>query len=681
MSMAGVNPLLVVYAGIVCTLLSGAVSLLALRRHPGFLHFGSFLFLFFSGLASIVAGGWTVLANLTLTDRFPLGLPWLAWHLRIDPLSGFFLLLLGTLVLAISLYGPSYTREFGRGTAPQPLPPLGIFTALFVLGMQMLLLADDALVFMIFWEMMSLCGYFLVVYQHQHAANRQAAFLYLLLAHIGALVILLSFGVLAAFGGGLTFDQMRVANLTPLWATIAFAGAFIGFGVKAGMVPFHVWLPDAHPVAPSHISALMSGAMIKMGIYGIVRLSYDLIGDVRWEWGVVVLIIGTASSLLGVLYALMQHDLKRLLAYHSIENIGIILMGLGLSMIFFGNGHKMLGTLGLVAALYHTLNHALFKGLLFLGAGAVLYRTHARDLDHMGGLIHRMPVTAFLFLVGCVAISALPPFNGFVSEWLTFQTALQAPALGNGLLRTMIPIAAALLALTGALAAACFVKAFGIAFLGQARTRRVARAREVPVGMLGGMGLLATLCLLLGVFPSTVIEAMAPITQLLAHEALPSAAAQGWLWLTPISPQVASYSAPFVVLAIIVVFGLGYLFLKRGAAAARKVYAWDCGFGQLNHRMQYTSTAFSQPIRRVFGGVWKVEEQIDSLASAGPIPRVTSLHYSVHTQDWSWLWCYLPIGRLVLAAANRIGFIQTGNIHTYLKFSFATLLVFLWIVS
>ena len=681
MSGADQMPLLLAYAAVLCTLLSGVISLAAVRRHPGFLHLGSFLFLFFAAAASIAAGAWVLLADLTLTDRQALGLPWLAWHVRIDPLSGFFLVLLGTLVAAISLYGPSYTREFARGKAAQPLPPLGVFTALFVLGMQMLLLADDALLFMISWEMMSLSGYFLVVYQHQHAANRNAAFLYLLLAHVGALVILLSFGVLAAFGGGLTFDLMRAAKLTPLWATIAFACAFAGFGIKAGMVPLHVWLPDAHPAAPSHISAMMSGAMIKMGIYGIVRVSYDLIGDVRWEWGVVVLVIGTASSLLGVLYALMQHDLKRLLAYHSIENIGIILMGLGMSMIFLGTGHKMLGTLGLVAALYHTLNHALFKGLLFLGAGSVLYRTHERDLERMGGLIRRMPVTAFLFLVGSVAISALPPFNGFVSEWLTFQTALQAPALTNGLLRTMIPIAAALLALTGALAAACFVKAFGIAFLGRPRTRRVARAREVPAGMLGGMGLLALLCLLLGVFPTTMIEVMAPITQLLVRAALPSAAAQGWLWLTPISPQVASYSAPFVLAAIVVVFGLGYLFLKRGAAPVRRADAWDCGFGQLTHRMQYTSTAFSQPIRRVFAGVWQVEEQVVSLASAGPIPRVTSLHYSLHTQDWSWLRCYVPIGRLVLAAANRIGFIQTGNIHTYLKFSFATLLVFLWIVS
>ena len=682
MNMAGGIPLLLAYAAIICAVMSGAISLFAVRRHPGFLHTGSFLFLFIAGMADVVAGGWALLANLIVTDQLALGLPWLEWHLRLDPLSGFFLVLLGTLVTATSLYGPSYPREYTHGEAPQPLPPLGVFTATFVLGMQMLLLADDALVFMIFWEIMSLSGYFLVVYQHQHAANRHAAFLYLLLAHVGALVILLAFGVLAAFGGGLTFAQMRAAPLSPLWATLAFAFAFLGFGTKAGMVPLHVWLPDAHPVAPSHISALMSGVMLKMGIYGIIRVSYDLIGEVRWEWGVAMLIVGTASALLGVLYALMQHDLKRLLAYHSIENIGIILMGLGMSMIFLGSGHPLLGTLGLVAALYHTLNHALFKGLLFLGAGAVLYRTHERDLEHMGGLIQRMPVTAFMFLVGSVAISALPPFNGFVSEWLTFQTALQAPALDNGVLRMIMPIAAALLALTGALAAACFVKAFGIAFLGRPRSRHVAHAREVPRGMLLGMGLLAVLCLVLGILPVPMIEAMAPITQLLVHSALPSATAQGWLWLTPVSPDVASYSAPFVMLALILVFGLGYLFLKRGAVPTRRCSPWDCGFGQLNHRMEYTSTAFTQPIRRIFGAVWKVEESVEtSTVGVGPIRRVTGINHYLHVQDWSWLKVYLPIGSLVLEAARRIGFIQTGSIHTYLKYSFWTLIFLLWIVS
>ncbi len=675
-------PLFLAYVAPASALLSGVVSLFAVRRHPGFLHTGSFLLLFLAGVTDVIAGGWALLTDLTLVDRLALGLPWLEWHIRLDPLSGFFMILLGTLVIAVSLYGPSYTREYTHGEAPQPLPPLGVFTATFVIGMQMLLLADDALVFMIFWEIMSLSGYFLVAFQHQHAANRHAAFLYLLLAHVGSLVILLSFGVLAAFGGGLTFAQMRAASLTPLWATLAFAFAFLGFGTKAGMVPLHVWLPDAHPVAPSHISAMMSGAMLKMGIYGIVRVSFDLIGEVRWEWGVAVLVIGTASALLGVLYALMQHDLKRLLAYHSIENIGIILMGLGMSMIFLGSGHPLLGTLGLVAALYHTLNHALFKGLLFLGAGAVLYRTHERDLERMGGLIQRMPVTAFMFLIGSVAISALPPFNGFVSEWLTFQAALQAPALDNGVLRMIMPIAAALLALTGALAAACFVKAFGIAFLGKPRTRHVAHAREVPMGMLLGMGWLATLCLVLGVLPTPMIEAMAPITRLLAHTELPAAAAQGWLWLTPVSPQVASYSAPFVLLALIVVYGLGYLFLRRGAAPARRCYPWDCGFGQLSHRMEYTSTSFTQPIRRVFGAVWKVEEAIETTTDgARPLPRVTGIRHHLHVQDWSWLKVYQPIGWLVLDAARRIGFIQTGSIHTYLKYSFGTLIFLLWIVS
>ncbi len=674
-------PLWLAYTAVGASLLSGIVSLGATRRHPGFLHIGSFALLAASGAAGIVAGGWTLLADFTLTDQLALGLPWLHWHLRLDPLSGFFFVLLSLLVLAISFYGRHYTREYTRGDPAQPLPPLGVFTAVFILGMQLMMLADDAFMFMVFWEMMSVGAYMLVAYQHQHAANRQAAFLYLMLSHAGAGVILISFGVLAAFSGGFTFDQMRAAELSPLWATLAFALAFIGFGVKAGIVPLHVWLPEAHPVAPSHISALMSGAMIKMGIYGIVRLTYDLIGHIQWEWGVVVLLVGSASALLGVLYALMQHDLKRLLAYHSIENIGIILMGLGLSMIFLGTGHPVLGTLGLVAALYHTLNHALFKGLLFLGAGAVLYRTHERDLDHMGGLIHRMPWTAAFFLVGCIAISALPPFNGFVSEWLTLQTALQAPQLENGVLRALIPVTAALLALAAALAAACFVKAYGVAFLGRPRSRHVTHAREVSAGMLAAMGLLAGLCLLLGVLPTTVIETLGPVTQLLVGQTLPSATARGWLWLTPVAPEVASYSAPLVLVAIVITFVIGRLLLRRKAKPARRGAPWDCGFGPLNARMQYTSSAFSQPIRRVFAPTWKIEEPIEVRREAGALGRALSLRHQLHVHDWSWLKGYLPIGRLVLGAARRIGHIQTGSIHTYLLYSFVTLLVFLWIIS
>jgi hydrogenase-4 component B len=677
-----VSALDLAYAAVFAAVLSGiAAALIKPKRRIS--RTVPFIFLGLAGLATLVAGGWALLADVTATDRLALGLPWLKWHVRLDPLSGFFLILLGALVFAVALYGPRYVREFTRAEANAPLWPMGVSTAVFVLGMQMLLLADDAFTFMVFWEMMSVGGYLLVAYQHQHPANRHAAFLFLLLSHVGALVILIAFGVLAAFGGGFTFDDMRAAALSPLWATTAFAFAFAGFGTKAGVVPLHAWLPEAHPVAPSHISALMSGAMIKMGIYGIVRVAYDLIGAVRWQWGVAVLLLGTASALLGVLYALMQHDLKRLLAYHSIENIGIILIGLGLSMIFFDTGHEVLGTLGLVAALYHTLNHALFKGLLFLGAGAVLSRTHERDLEHMGGLIQRMPVTALMFLVGCVAISALPPFNGFVSEWLTFQTALQAASLENGVLRAIIPVTAALLALAAALAAACFVKAYGVAFLGRPRSRHVSRAREVAPSMLVGMGLLAVACLALGVLPTFAIDAMTPLTEMLVHTRLPAATAQGWLWLTPIDPMVASYSAPFVVLAIAFVFLLGYVFLKRRAKPARIGDAWDCGFGGLTARMQYTSTAFSMPIRRIFAPAWKVEEQVEitPAATPAPIPRVQTIRYRLHVLDWSWLKGYLPIGRLVLAAARRIGVIQTGSIHTYLIYSLLTLLLFLWIVS
>jgi len=311
----------------------------------------------------------------------------------------------------------------------------------------------------------------------------------------------------------------------------------------------------------------------------------------------------------------------------------------------------------------------------------VLYRTHERDLDHLGGLIQRMPWTAGFFLVGCVAISALPPFNGFVSEWLTFQTALQAPQLSNGVLRAIIPVTAAVLALAAALAAACFVKAYGVAFLGRARSRHAAHAREVPAGMLAGMGLLAVLCLALGVLPTLVIDTLAPVTQLLVGQTLPSATAQGWLWLTPLSPAVASYSAPSVVAAIALVFALGYVLLKRRAAPARRAHAWDCGFGALTTRMQYTSTAFSQPIRRVFAPAWKIEEPIEVRREPGPLGRAHSLRHQLHVHDWSWLKGYLPIGRLVLGAARRIGHIQTGNIHTYLLYSFVTLLVFLWIIS
>lgn len=668
------------YVSIASALLSGLLSMV-LGARPSLFKAVSFTLLGLCGVFAIAGGGIALLSGEVQTDQFILGLPWVAWTLRLDPLSGFFFVIVGLVTVAVALYGPGYIREYEHGK--QPLCVLGLFSGLFIAGMLLVLLADGAFAFMVAWELMSLASYFLVAYQHQHAANRRAAYLYLLMAHIGGLAILLGFGVLAGAGGDFTFAAMRARELSPAWASVAFGLALLGFGMKAGLVPLHAWLPEAHPVAPAHISALMSGVMLKMAVYGLIRFAFDLLGDIQWEWGLTILILGSASALLGVLYALMQNDLKRLLAYSSVENIGIIFMGLGLSMIFLGTGNKVLGVLGLIAALYHSLNHALFKSLLFLGAGAVLQRSHEHDLERMGGLIHRMPFTAALFLVGCISIAGLPPFNGFVSEWLTFQTALQVPALESGVLRTVIPFTAAVLALTAALAAACFVKAYGVGFLGQARTRHVRHAREVDRGMLGGQGLLAVLCLFFGVLPTVAIDWLAQIPQMLLQATPPSATAHGWLWLTPISPAVASYAAPLVLLAILFAWGAGYLLLhpRRRRTPIRRGIPWECGFGPLTNRMQYTSTAFAQPIRRVFQPVWRVDEQVAETTDPAQPLRVTGIRHQLQIGDRSWAALYEPIARWVLGAARRVGRIQTGSIRTYLAYSFFTLLALLWLVT
>ncbi|RMD80695.1 MAG: hydrogenase 4 subunit B, partial [Gammaproteobacteria bacterium] len=608
------------------------------------------------------------------SQQLPLGLPWLPWRLRLDALGAFFLGLVGALVSAVGLYAPGYLRGLAHGR--DPLSALGGFLGLFVAGMLLVVLADGAFAFMVAWELMSLASYFLVAFHHEQPASRRAAFLYLLMAHLGGLAILLAYGVLAAFGGGFSFEAMRAAAVPAGWASVAFALAFFGFGAKAGLLPLHAWLPEAHPAAPSHVSALMSGVMLKVAVYGFVRFTFDLLGQPQWGWGVAVLAVGSLSALMGVLYALMQHDLKRLLAYHSVENMGIIFVGLGLSLLFLAEGERLVGALALVAALYHAVNHALFKGLLFLGSGAVLQAARERDLERMGGLLRRMPWTGLSFLVGCLAISALPPFNGFVSEWLTFQAALQAWRLDSGVLRSLVPIAAAMLALTGALAAACFVKVYGIAFLGQPRSRNVRRAREVAPGMRAAQALLAAACLLLGVLPTVAVALLDAVPAQLLGQALPQATAHGWLWLTPISPESASYGAP-AVLAGLAGAWLAARWLARrvgGPLSVRRVDPWDCGFGPPDARMQYTATSFAQPIRRVFGPLFRVEAGLRPGKEGG-------VRYELHVRDRLWGLLYEPVGRWVDRSARRVARLQSGNVRVYLAWSFATLLLLLWAVS
>lgn len=624
-----------------------------------------------AGLAALAAGLVALLGGGAVTAELPLGLPWLPWRIRVDSLSGFFLCVIGVVTFAAGVYAFGYVRGFERGR--DSLPALGGFSGLFLTGMLLVVLADDAFLFMVAWELMSLSSYFLVALHHESAANRRAAFLYLLMAHIGGLAILLAFGVLASFGGGFAFDAMRGAQLPFLWASVAFGLAFAGFGMKAGLVPLHAWLPEAHPVAPSHISALMSGVMLKVAVYGFIRVLFDLIGEFHWQWGVAVLAVGSISALMGVLYALMQNDLKRVLAYSSVENLGIIFMGLGLALLFLATGHSVLGALAFVAALYHTFNHALFKGLLFLGAGAVLHSTNERDLEKMGGLLRRMPWTGMFFLTGCMAISALPPFNGFVSEWLTFQAALQAWQLDSGVLRSLIPVAAAVLALTGALGAACFVKVYGVAFLGQARSRHVRRARKVPYSMRIGQGILALLCLVSGVLPTLFVGLLDGVSEQVLEQGLPQASAHGWLWLTPISPQTASYGAPLVATALFVALGLGLWLLGRGIRRVRRCDAWDCGFSPPTPGMQYTATAFAQPMRRVFGLLFHIDEGVER--------QDGRLRHRLKVGDRAWDIFYLPVAQLVSSAARRITRLQSGNVRIYLGWSFATLLVLLWIIA
>jgi hydrogenase-4 component B len=596
----------------------------------------------------------------------PLGLPDLPFHLRLDPLAGFFLFLLGSVSAGISVYADGYFRA----ETPGRLRLICLQYHVFLASMALVILADDAYLFMVAWETMALSSYFLVTTDHRVPAIRSAGFLYLLIAHIGAIAILLCFGVLHGGQGDYSFAALRAAELTPFWSSAAFALAFIGFGAKAGMIPLHAWLPEAHPAAPSPVSALMSGVMIKTAIYGMVRVIYDLIGAPRWEWGLAVLVIGAGTTLFGVLFALMQHDLKRLLAYHSVENIGIILLGLGLSMVFFGFGHPAAGALGLIAALYHTLNHAVFKGLLFLGAGSILHHAQLRDLNHMGGLIRTMPAVAFHFLVGALAISALPPLNGFVSEWLTFQTALQAPLLEHGVMRSLLPLFAATLALAGALTAMCFVKVYGIAFLGQ--PRREVKAKEADFMERLGLAWLSAGCLVLGLFPAAMLHMLNQVGVSLTGHALSTEALEsGWLWLVPTHAEQASYS-PLIFLLVVAAVVLLTAGLVRALyhGRVRRADPWDCGFPEQTSRMQDSADAFGQPIGLVFSPVYRTQRLL-------PDPEDGAPRYSLKVEDRHWGWLYLPVARAVEFVSSKVGLLQRGRISTYLLYSFLTLIALL----
>jgi hydrogenase-4 component B len=646
----------------------------AVKKSPIILKLSSLIPLGASGLCATIGGGMTLIENLDSHWQIMLGIPNLASQFRLDALAGFFLLIIGLATFTVALFAFGYLRKYEK--SQQSITNLTFFTGIFIASMLLVVLAADVFSFMVAWELMSISSYFLVVYQHNHAANRRAGFLYLIMAHISGLFILLSFGVLVNFSGNFAFATLHNLPLSPTWATIIFIFALIGFGVKAGIVPFHVWLPQAHPVAPAHISALMSGVMLKIAIYGFIRLTLQMLVNIHWQWGVIVLCLGAISALFGILYATVQTDLKRLLAYSSVENIGIIFIGLGLSLIFFSTNHPALGILSLIAALFHCLNHSLFKSLLFFAAGTIMQHTHENDLERLGGLIHRMPQTAVLVLIGCLSISSLPLFNGFVSEWLILQAALQTGVLQSGTLRLLIPVAAAILVLTSALAATCFVKLYGVAFLGQPRARKVKHAHDPIISSRIAMGILAAACIIFGIVPGLVFKQIAHIPLALFGSFAP--------WVTPSTIKIANSSyIPTLALAVIISISLiSYLILRwfKKGLTIKYVTPWDCGFGGINQRMQYTATAFAMPIRRVFQFIFLTTEKIGKTKNALQPLQVTSINHSITIEDPINKSLYEPWNKLVTNFSRFLAKTQGGQMRVYLTYIFVTLIFLLWVI-
>jgi hydrogenase-4 component B len=624
-------------------------------------------------------GGFTAAATVIATGR-PLEaeLPNLVAAaggivIGLDRLGALFLALVAAVSLLAAVYGIHYTAEYeGRHS----LCTFGLMFNAFLLGMCLVVCAANIFTFLLAWELMAVTSYFLVMTESEKPDTRQAGLWYVAMTHFGLVLLLPMFFLMVPTAGTTTFGDLRIgAGMLPAAARHAvFLLAFVAFGSKAGIVPLHVWLPRAHPAAPAHVSALMSGVMIKLGIYGLVRVVFDFMqGGPAW-WGGLLLVVGSASALLGVLYALVEHDLKRLLAYHSVENVGIIFIGLGAGSILHSFGLHTLAILGFAGALFHTLNHACFKGLLFLGAGSVIQQTHTGNLEELGGLIKRMPHTAWLFLVGSAAIAGLPPLNGFASEWMVFQSLLGGTYIPQAELAIGFPIAVGALALSSGLAAACFVKAFGISFLALPRSDHAAQAREAHWSMLAVMGVLAGGCVVLGLLAPAVVQGLygvlGSVPGVSAGESRPSSL----VWL--IGPAGVAQVSPLLLAALLggIVLIVAVAILAHGLRV-RQADTWGCGRISQTPRMEYTASAFAEPLRRIFSELYRPTEDLS--ISAHPESRyfLRSITYTSTVVPWFEKALYDPVTDGVRAIAAQVRRLQAGSVHLYLLYVATALMV------
>jgi hydrogenase-4 component B len=623
-------------------------------------------------VAGIVVALQGMISQAAAEFMVPAAEPLLRMTFTLDPLGAFFLLLIGVAAIASAVYGIGYTAD------AQSPRLLGFMLNLFLLSMSLVVMASNVLAFLVFWEGMSLASYFLVISESQSPETLSAGVWYAGMAHAGFASIALA--LLLAAGGtpGMLFAEIRPAILSPALKNLVFVLALLGFGSKAGLVPLHVWLPKAHPAAPSHISALMSGVMVKLGIYGILRVSLDLLGGGPAWWGGLILMLGAGSALLGVLYALMEHDLKRLLAYHTVENVGLIAMGVGLALIFRSHGLAEVAALALVAALFHTLNHGIFKGLLFMGAGAVLHATGTRNMEEMGGLIRHMPVTSVCFLIGAAAISGLPPLNGFASEWMLFQSLMAGTNIPQSLFAALMAVGVGILALTAGLAAACFVKAFGISFLAIPRSHKAENAHEVPGTMRTGMLFLAAACVLLGVLANWTAIFIARATA-----GIPGIAAGGVRFslgaLMTVPGQSSRVSPILMALLLLVAAGLVPIAFRlfRVNPKLRFADSWGCGRVNQSPRMEYTGTAFAEPLRRIFSALYRPTKDVTIDFHPESKYFVQSIQYRSEVRSWFEELLYEPLSRGVERLGDAGRRIQSGSIHLYIGYIFLALLTLL----
>jgi len=634
-----------------------------------------------AGLGSLIILGVSIqslLNDYSLIVNLPGYFGMFEHALVLDKLAAFFVLVISLAGVIVSIYSFGYNQHFA------PRKNLGYFIFLynlFLLAMVMVVMAGDVLLFIIMWEVMSLTSYLLVNYEHEDKEVRQAGFIYVVMTHLGTVFITIAFLLLAKQAGSLHFSSLALGSqgIETGLASIVFISALLGFGTKAGLVPLHIWLPRAHPAAPTNVSALMSGVMVKTAVYGLLRFLFTLLPQGTFWWGYILIIVGIVSAVLGAIYAIVQNDIKVLLAYSTVENIGIIFIGLGTAMILYQHNFTALALMALIASMYHLLNHTVFKTLLFMGAGAVLYSTHTKNMDLLGGLLKVLPRTGFYFLIGIISLIALPPLNGFVGEWLTLKSIISLATVSESFGVKILALSAiAALALVGALVAMVGVKVFGTAFLAIPRSKLAKEAKEVPLSMQVAMALSSLLCLCLGLFPVYITRILRTIGETY------------WSTNTTVVKQVAGWSntgnltffagnyfplllAAFLILIIFLTKSLLPIFFKK--TNNRYDQTWTCGIVP-DHTMEYSGAGFTEPVRIFFRHIFLPERKVEEVYTNRPYFS-KSIHFRDTIKPIIEIYLYKPFMAAFLGFSKVVRNLQTGSVHTYLAYIFVTLVALL----